>query len=54
MIRFEDEDGVVQWGDLGEGSGQEDLTGTEADVLVGSLEGGFTRTGVTKLIAKVG
>ena len=54
LIRFEDEDGVVQWGDLAEGSGQEDLTGTKADVLVGSLEGGFTRTGATKLIAKVG
>ena len=54
LIRFEDEDGVIQWGDLVGTLGQENLRGTKADVLVGSLEGGFTRTHVTKTIVKVG
>jgi hypothetical protein len=54
LIRFEDEDEVVQWGDLGGDLGQGDLTGTKADIFKGSLEGGFTRTDVTKTIAKVG
>ena len=54
LIRFEDEDGVVQWGDLAGGSAQENLIGTKVDVLEGSLEGGFSTTDATKRIAKVG
>jgi hypothetical protein len=53
LIRFEDEDGVVHWGDLTGHSCLEDPTGTKVDLLVGSLEGGFVRTNVTKTIAKV-
>ena len=53
LIRFEDEDGVVQWGDLTGDPVLKDPTGTKVDVLVGSLEGGLTRTQVTKKITKV-
>lgn len=53
LIRFEDEEGVVQWGDLTGDSGVENISGTKVNVLEGGLESGFTRTNVTKKIGKV-
>lgn len=53
LVKFEDEDGAIQWGDLAQELGQQSLVGAKADVLTGSIEEGFVKSNVSKKIAKV-
>ncbi|KAK3216718.1 hypothetical protein GRF29_1g780944 [Pseudopithomyces chartarum] len=44
LIRFEDEDGQVQWGDFGSEEVGRDVEGKTAHILNGSVEDGFKKT----------
>jgi hypothetical protein len=53
LIRFEDEDGQVQWGDFGSEEVGRDVEGKTAHILDGSVEDGFKKTDRQGKIKKV-
>lgn len=53
LIRFEGDNGSVQYGDLGSSKDVRPEAGQEVDVLSGDIEKGFKKNGDRKSIKKV-
>ena len=53
LVRFEDAEGVVNYGDVGDNTGANGWEGADVEILEGDIDAGFKRTGRPARIKKV-